>query len=186
MRRKNISPCGTICSDCIDYPQNCSGCLALQGKVHWVNFVNLEICPLYDCPVNQHNYKTCAECANIPCQKWKDLKDPDITDEIFNEEITKRLENLQSTSSKTDLITIPSVGENIKEDLLNIGITCVEDLVGKNPEELYIQDCQYKGFQEDKCQLYVFRTAVYYAENETHDTEKLKWWYWKDKDYPNK
>lgn len=41
-----------------------------------------------------------------------------------------------------------------------------------------------KGFQDDRCVLYVFRCAVYYAEQEQHDPEKLKWWYWKDKDYP--
>jgi len=43
-------------------------------------------------------------------------------------------------------------------------------------------DCKVKGFKEDKCQLYLFRMAVYYAENEEHDKEKLKWWYWKDND----
>ena len=41
---------------------------------------------------------------------------------------------------KTDLLTIPGVGKNTKEDLMNIGITCVEDLVGKVPENLYTQD----------------------------------------------
>lgn len=87
---------------------------------------------------------------------------------------------------KTDLLTIPNVGKNTKEDLLNIGITCVEDLVGKDPEDLYMQDCIYKKYQEDKCELYVFRAAVYYAEHETYEEEKLKWWYWKDKEYINK
>jgi len=82
---------------------------------------------------------------------------------------------------KTDLIKIPYIGKNTKEDLINIGITCIEDLKGKNPETLYDQDCKFKGYKEDKCQLYVFKMAVYYAENETHDEEKLKWWYWKDK-----
>lgn len=82
---------------------------------------------------------------------------------------------------KTDLITIPNVGKNTKQDLLNIGIYYVEDLKGKNPEELYLKDCQYKGYREDRCQLYVFRMAVYYAENTTWEEEKLKWWYWKDK-----
>ncbi len=82
---------------------------------------------------------------------------------------------------KTDLITIPYVGKNTKQDLLNIGIHYVEDLKGKNPEELYLKDCQYKGYREDRCQLYVFRMAVYYAENTTWEEEKLKWWYWKDK-----
>lgn len=84
----------------------------------------------------------------------------------------------------SDLRTIPSIGENIEQDLLNIGIKKIADLKGKNLEDLYIQDCLVKGFQEDKCQLYVFRLAVYFADNETHDAEKLKWWYWKDKEYP--
>jgi len=81
---------------------------------------------------------------------------------------------------KTDLITIPYIGKNTKEDLINIGIHCVEDLKGKDPEELYKQDCDYKKYKEDRCQLYMFRMAVYYANNEKHDKEKLKWWYWKD------
>lgn len=85
----------------------------------------------------------------------------------------------------TDLIKIPNVGKNTKQDLINIGIRCIEDLKGKNPEELYIQDCEFKKYKEDKCQLYVFRMAVYYAEHETWEDEKLKWWYWKDKEYHN-
>ena len=51
---------------------------------------------------------------------------------------------------------IPGVGKNIEQDLINIGIREISDLKGKKPEELYLQDCLYKGFQEDKCQLYVF------------------------------
>ncbi len=47
---------------------------------------------------------------------------------------------------KTDLITIPYVGKQTKEALMNIGITCVEDLRGKDPEDLYIKDCLAKGF----------------------------------------
>lgn len=81
---------------------------------------------------------------------------------------------------KTDLLTIPYIGKNTKQDLLEIGITCVEDLVGKNPEQLYLEDCRIKQRVEDRCQLYVFRMAVYYAEHTTWDEEKLKWWYWKD------
>lgn len=51
---------------------------------------------------------------------------------------------------------------------------------------MYQMDCIYKGFQEDRCQLYVFRSAVYFAEHEEPEAEKLKWWYWKDKEYPEK
>lgn len=87
---------------------------------------------------------------------------------------------------KTDLRTIPNVGKKTKHSLQNIGITCVEDLRGKNPDDLYLQDCMVKKFQEDKCQLYLFRMIVYYAEHTNWDNEKLNWWYWKDKEYPEK
>lgn len=85
---------------------------------------------------------------------------------------------------KTDLLQIPNVGKSIKRDFLDIGITCVEDLKGKSPEHLYQLDYQKKKVWSDRCLLYVFRMAVYYAENSSHNPEKLKWWYWKDKKYP--
>ena len=84
----------------------------------------------------------------------------------------------------SDLKKIPGVGTNMEQHLQNIGIRCIADLVGQNPEELYHKDCLKKGFQEDRCVLYVYRCAVYYAENKEHEPEKLKWWYWKDREYP--
>ena len=80
----------------------------------------------------------------------------------------------------SDLQTIPGVGPNIAADLEAIGIHSVADLRGKDPEKLYEMDCRQKGYQEDRCQLYVFRCAVYFAETAEPDPEKLKWWYWKD------
>lgn len=87
---------------------------------------------------------------------------------------------------KTDLTTIPNVGEKTKQALSNIGISCVEDLRNQDPEDLYTKDCLAKGFTEDRCQLYMFRMAIYYAETANPDPEKLKWWYWKDKEYPER
>ena len=81
----------------------------------------------------------------------------------------------------TDLLTIPEIGKNMKQHLINIGINVVEDLKGQDPEVLYARDCLFKGFKEDGCVLYVYRLAVYFAENEIHEPEKLKWWNWKDK-----
>lgn len=85
---------------------------------------------------------------------------------------------------KSDLTLIPGIGKKTKEALQNIGINYIEDLKGQKPEDLYIKDSLKKGFDEDKCQLYLFRMAVYYAENKELEEEKLKWWYWKDKEYP--
>ncbi len=78
------------------------------------------------------------------------------------------------------LMRIPGVGKSIANDLLNININCVEDLIGKDPQDLYDRSNKYAGVVQDRCLLYVFRCAVYFAENESHDPEKLKWWKWKD------
>ena len=80
-----------------------------------------------------------------------------------------------------DLITIPGVGKETKQDLINIGYTNVESLKDIDPEELYKKHNEYVGRIEDRCQLYVFRCAVYYASNETHEKELLKWWNHKEK-----
>jgi hypothetical protein len=74
---------------------------------------------------------------------------------------------------------IPGVGPSIAADLREIGITTIDDLRGQNPEELYARSNQIAGVVQDRCLLYVFRGAVYYAEG-GREPEKLKWWHWKD------
>lgn len=75
---------------------------------------------------------------------------------------------------------IPGVGIKIAQALQDIGIRRVSDLKGKNPELLYQKICEYKAGPADRCLLYVIRCAVYYASNDRHDPEMLKWWNWKD------
>ena len=77
------------------------------------------------------------------------------------------------------------INSNVQENDI-MGIREVSDLRGRDPEELYLRECAMKGYQEDRCALYVWRTAVYYADHEARDPGKLKWWYWKDKTYPEK
>jgi hypothetical protein len=60
------------------------------------------------------------------------------------------------------------------------GIRAVGDLVGRDPEELYARSCMHQGVTIDRCLLYVYRCAVYYAEARSPDPELLKWWAWKD------
>ena len=86
---------------------------------------------------------------------------------------------------KHPLEVIPGVGPRIAGVMERLGIHQVSDLRGRDPEELYRRECSMKGFQEDRCALYVWRLAVYYAEHKTHEPEKLKWWYWKDRPYPD-
>lgn len=74
---------------------------------------------------------------------------------------------------------IPGVGKSISQDLWDLGLRSVQELKDQDPEELYLKICAYQGTQVDRCMLYVFRCAVYYASNEQHDSELLKWWNWK-------
>lgn len=87
----------------------------------------------------------------------------------------------QKKQQLKELQQIPGVGISIANDLLNIGIKSIQDLKNKDPEWLYHQSNTYAGVVQDRCLLYVFRCAVYYATEPKHDKEKLKWWNWKDK-----
>jgi hypothetical protein len=78
-----------------------------------------------------------------------------------------------------ELQGIPGVGVSIAGDLYNIGIRSVASLKGKDPEELYSLSNQYAGLIQDRCLLYVFRCAVYFATEPFPEIEKLKWWNWK-------
>jgi len=79
------------------------------------------------------------------------------------------------------LRTIPGVGEAISEDLWNLGIRNVADLRGADPETLYNNLCNFHKREIDRCMLYVLRCAVYFASNEEHDPDLLRWWAWKDR-----
>ncbi len=79
-----------------------------------------------------------------------------------------------------DLQRIPGVGPSIAADLQGLGIDTVAELRGEDPERLYRRLCVQAGGPVDRCVLYVFRCAVYFADNAVHEPEKLKWWYWKD------
>jgi hypothetical protein len=79
-----------------------------------------------------------------------------------------------------DLQTIPGVGPSLAQDLRELGISRVTDLRGQDPECLYARLITQRGVHQDRCVLYVFRCAVYFAETAAPEPERLKWWHWKD------
>jgi hypothetical protein len=79
-----------------------------------------------------------------------------------------------------ELRKIPGVGASIAQDLFELGIRSVADLRGRDPERLYRRRCDQQGQLIDRCLLYVFRCAVYYAETSRPKPELLRWWNWKD------
>ena len=75
---------------------------------------------------------------------------------------------------------IPGVGKTIAQDFWDIGLRSMNDLKGADPEKLYEKLCIYQGVKVDRCMLYVFRCAVYFAAETNYDPKLLKWWNWKD------
>ncbi len=84
--------------------------------------------------------------------------------------------------SLEELRLIPGVGKSLAKDLWNIGIKSIAELKGQDPEMLYDLSNKFAGAVQDRCVLYVFRCAVYFASTseKKRESEKLKWWKWKD------
>ena len=83
-----------------------------------------------------------------------------------------------------ELQTIPSIGPSLAQDLYALGIRRVADLKGKNPATLYRRLEQLTHSPQDRCVLYTFRCAVYYAKTAQPDPHRLRWWNWKDQAKP--
>jgi hypothetical protein len=76
--------------------------------------------------------------------------------------------------------TIPGIGNSLSQDLVDLGYRKVNELKDADPETMYQNLMALRGHHVDRCVLYVFRCAVYYANNSVHEPELLKWWKWKD------
>ena len=85
-----------------------------------------------------------------------------------------------TTIVSNDLQRIPGVGPSIAQVLIDLGIEDVQQLMGRDPQQMYDQYCTQVGQHVDRCVLYVFRCAVYFAETPDPDPELLKWWAWKE------
>ncbi|HOP06273.1 MAG TPA: helix-hairpin-helix domain-containing protein [candidate division Zixibacteria bacterium] len=80
---------------------------------------------------------------------------------------------------KPDKLTnLVSVGPSIARDLEDLGITEVEQLIGRDAGELFEELQRLKGGPVDRCCEDVFRAAIAQAENPDLPDEQKKWWYW--------
>jgi hypothetical protein len=82
--------------------------------------------------------------------------------------------------SVRDFRRIPGIGPSMADDLWRLGYGSVAELRSEEPEAMYQRLCELSGAPMDRCVLYVFRCAVYFASNDAHDPELLKWWNWSD------
>jgi hypothetical protein len=97
--------------------------------------------------------------------------------------VVERTESASAAEEKAalrDLRRIPGVGPSIARDLWNQGFRRVADLRGRDPQAMYERACEIQGMHVDRCLLYVFRCAVYFASHDEHEPDRLLWWNWKD------
>jgi hypothetical protein len=70
------------------------------------------------------------------------------------------------------LCAIPNVGPAMADDLIRLGITRLEDLAGRDSDEMYGALCALDGKRHDPCVRDVFAAVVSYANGE----EARPWW----------
>ena len=88
---------------------------------------------------------------------------------------------IEAQAALKDLRRIPGIGQSLAHDLLDLGYSRVESLEGEDPEAMYDELCRMRGAHIDRCVLYTFRCAVYFASDADPKPELLKWWNWKDR-----
>ena len=82
---------------------------------------------------------------------------------------------------ENDLQKIPGIGKNMEAHLIRAGYPNIASLKGQDPDEVYQRDCLAQGVTVDRCALYSYRLAVYYADNDGQlPPDKRNWWAWKD------
>lgn len=86
----------------------------------------------------------------------------------------------QRRPPRDELQTIPGIGPAMAIDLRDLGIRRVTDLKGRDPERMYQRLIALRGAHQDRCVLYVFRCAVYFASTRSPRRDLLDWWRWKD------
>ena len=92
----------------------------------------------------------------------------------------KKVKKKSSRNNVHPFREIPNVGPKTEQGLKAMGYTTTESLKGKKADDLYLEECCLLGYTIDRCQLYLYRALEYYINTEKPDTDKCKWWYWKD------
>ena len=91
-----LSACGLLCNQCEYFGEDCRGCHSGLGSPFCAkDMMPDKMCPLYKCAVIEKNYHHCGDCAELPCKKFTDLKDPGISAEQHNQSVQERVLRLR-------------------------------------------------------------------------------------------
>lgn len=96
----HFSCCGTDCRKCSFYGNLCMGCNESEGAVF--HAPDGKVCPIYDCVINSKKLADCGKCSGVPCEIWSGVRDPQFTDEQFEENTCMRIANLKGNQRTGD------------------------------------------------------------------------------------
>jgi predicted DNA-binding protein (MmcQ/YjbR family) len=95
-----LSCCGTDCTACPFHRKECDGCNASSGKAFHVP--SGKACPIYVCAVRKHRYVSCADCQALPCAIWTAVRDPQLSQQAFEQSVQQRLQALRKVMPVED------------------------------------------------------------------------------------
>jgi hypothetical protein len=100
MKSKDLKTvCGLDCGDCPHMKEGCKGCNAEKGAPFWTKLVNVSACPVYDCCVNEKHLSHCGLCEQMPCPRFTQIKDHNMTEEQEQECLKVRVATLKRRAS---------------------------------------------------------------------------------------
>jgi len=92
-----ISACGLKCDECEFFGKTCDGCMIVKGQTFWAKeHMPNKTCPLFNCAVNEKSYKDCGDCAELPCKMFREMKDPNSSEEEHQQSLIRRVEILRN------------------------------------------------------------------------------------------
>ena len=95
MSEVNLAPpCGFYCGDCHHLNNPCLGCMNNEGKPFWSTDFEGGLCPIWDCCRERKELEHCGLCPEFPCEIFLGLRDPQMSDEEFQQTIEYRQHNL--------------------------------------------------------------------------------------------
>jgi len=95
-----LSACGLLCNECEFLGNECSGCYAVKGQTFWAKeMMHDQTCPLFGCSVFKKGFQSCGNCEELPCQLFREMKDPNSSDEEHRISLVQRVERLKETLS---------------------------------------------------------------------------------------
>jgi hypothetical protein len=94
-----LSACGLICDECEFYKKECDGCIAVKGQTFWAREMMPDrTCPLFNCSVNVKGFGSCGDCNELPCKLFREMKDPNSTEEQHQLSLVQRVERLKAAN----------------------------------------------------------------------------------------